>query len=201
MNLNHNPLQCNCQYYPFLKWLKFTKISFEQTNLTCTLDKVRYNLSTSLNEVTLILEGICFPRTCFHIIIGVQLTVIFLITTFTILRRYKFRLYFLYLQLRTILISKIVVMEEVKTFHAFISYASPDRRWVKERLLKNLEDKRKLKLFVASRNFEVEKLISANIYDAITSSTKTVFLISKSFLKSSWCLEEFSMALTVSVYS
>ena len=201
VNLNHNPLQCNCQCYHFLKWLKFTNISFAQGNLTCTLDEVKYNLSTSLNEVTLILEGICFPHTWFHVMIGVELTVIFLIVAFTILRRYKFRLYFLYLQLRTLLISKIVVMEEVKTFHAFISYASPDRRWVKERLIKHLEEKRKLKLFVASRNFEVGKLISANIYDAITSSAKTVFLISKSFLKSSWCLEEFSMALTVSVCS
>ena len=98
------------------------------------------------------------------------------------------------------LLSKIVA-EDVKQFHAFISYASPDRQWVKKKLIKNLEDKRKLKLFVASRNFEVGKLISANIHYAITSSAKTVFLISKSFLKSSWCLEEFSMALTVSVYS
>ena len=197
VNLNNNPLRCNCKCYPFLKWLKATKISFEQSNLTCTLDEVTYNLSTSLNEVTLILEEICFPHTWFHVIVGAQLTVIFFIITLAMLRRHKFRLYFLYLQLRTLLISKIAV-DDVKTFHAFISYATPDRQWVKKRLIKNLEKRRKLKLLVASRDFEAGKLITANIHSAITTSAKTVFLISKSFLRSSWCLEEFSMVLAVS---
>ena len=197
VNLNNNPLQCNCECYPFLKWLKATKISFEQGNLTCTLDEVKYNLLTNLNEVTLILEVICFPHTWFQAIVGVQLTLICLVTILTLLQRYKFRLYFLYLKLRTLLISKIAV-DDVKTFHAFISYATPDTQWVKKRLIKNLEERRKLKLLVASRDFEAGKLITANILDAITTSAKTVFVISKSFLKSSWCLEEFSMALTLS---
>ena len=63
---------------------------------------------------------------------------------------------------------------------------------------KKFGKRRKLKLFVASRDFEPGKLITANINSAITTSAKTVFVISKSFLRSSWCLEEFSMALTVS---
>ena len=88
---------------------------------------------------------------------------------------------------------------ETRPFHAFISYAEQDREWVKKKLIKNLEQLRKLKLFVASCNFEAGRLISANIHSAITKSNKTVFVISKSFLKSSWCLEEFSMALTVSI--
>ena len=95
------------------------------------------------------------------------------------------------------MISKIAV-DDVKSFHAFIPYATPDRQWVKKRLIKNLEGRRKLKLLVASRDFEAGKLITANIHSAITTSAKTVFVISKSFLRSSWCLEEFSMALTVS---
>ena len=92
-----------------------------------------------------------------------------------------------------------MVAEDVKQFHAFISYASPDRQWVKKRLIKNLEERRKLKLFVANRGtLNLDTLITANIHSAITTSAKTVFVISKSFLKSDWCLEEFSMALTVS---
>ena len=152
VNLNNNPLQCSCQCYPFLKWLKATEISFEQSNLTCTLDEVRYNLSTALNEVISTLEGICFPHIWFHAIIGVELTMIYLIFTLTMLRRHKFRLYFLYLQLRTMLISKIAV-DDVKSFHAFISYASPDRQWVKKRLIRNLEETRKLKTLGSKSRF------------------------------------------------
>ena len=46
VNLNSNPLQCNCQGFLFLKWLKATKISFERNNLTCMLDEVRYSMCT-----------------------------------------------------------------------------------------------------------------------------------------------------------
>ena len=116
----------------------------------------------------------------------------------TILGRHKYRLYFLYLQLRIMVISRLIA-EVTKLFHAFISYVEQGRQWIKKRLIKNLEERRQLKLFVASRDFEPGKMISANIPSAITTSNKTVFVISKSFLKSSWCLEEFSMALTVSM--
>ena len=150
-----------------------------------------------MDKIFVVLDEICFPRTWLHITVGVQFTVFFLITIFTLVRRHKYRIYFFYLKCRISVLSRIIE-EEVKPFHAFISYASQDRRWVKERLIKYLEKRRNLKLFVASRDFIAGKLITANIHSAITTSAKTVFVISNSFLKSEWCLEEFSMALTVS---
>ena len=197
VNLQNNPLQCSCECYSFLKWYKSTRITFTgKNNLYCTLGKKRYKLS-NISQILIILEASCYPKTWFRIIVGAQLTVYFAITLFALYKRHQYRIYFFYLKCRILLLSKMVA-EDVKQFHAFISYASPDRQWVKKRLIKNLEERRKLKLFVASRNFEPGTLITANIHSAITTSAKTVFVISKSFLKSEWCLEEFSMALTVS---
>ena len=196
INLQNNPLQCSCDCYSFLKWYKYTDIKFiGKNNLYCVSGKKTFKLS-NISKVLIILEALCYPRIWFNIIIAVQVTVCFIITIFALCKRHKYKIYFFYLKCRISLLSKLAA-EEVKQFHAFISYASPDRQWVKRRLIKNLEQRRKLKLFVASRDFEPGKLITANIHDAITISSKTVFLISKSFLKSSWCLEEFSMALTV----
>ena len=197
VNLQNNPLQCSCECYSFLKWYKSTRITFTgKNNLYCTLGKKRFKLS-NISQILIILEASCYPKTWFRIIVGAQLTVYFAITLFALYKRHQYRIYFFYLKCRILLLSKMVA-EDVKQFHAFISYASPDRQWVKKRLIKNLEKRRKLKLFVASRNFEPGKLITANIHSAITTSAKTIFVISKSFLKSEWCLEEFSMALTVS---
>ena len=197
LNLQNNPVQCSCECYSFLKWFKSRRITFKGKNhLYCTLGKKRYKLS-NISKILIILEASCYPKTWFNIMVGAQLTVYFVIILFALYKRHKYRIYFLYLKCRILLLSKMVT-EDVKQFHAFISYASPDRQWVKKKLIKNLEERRKLKLFVASRDFEVAKLITANIHSAITTSAKTVFVISKSFLKSDWCLEEFSMALTVS---
>ena len=200
VNLQNNPLQCNCECYSFFKWYKSTAIIFTgKDNLYCTLGKKRYKLS-NINEILLILNASCYPRTWFSIMIGAQITIYFNIIVFALYKRHKYRLYFFYLKCRISLLSKMVA-DDVKQFHAFISYAAPDRQWVKKRLIKHLEQGRKLeklKLFVASRDFEAGKLITENIHSAITTSAKTVFVISKSFLKSDWCLEEFSMALTVS---
>ena len=197
VNLQNNPLQCSCDCYSFYNWYKSTGIKFTgNINLYCTLKKKRYKLS-NINKILMILDASCFPRAWLNNMIAVEVTACFIITIFALYKRHKHRIYFFYLKCRMSLLSKIVA-EEVKQFHAFISYASPDRQWVKKRLIKNLEKRRKLKLLVASRDFEPGKLITANILDAITTSSKTVFVISKSFMKSSWCLEEFSMALTVS---
>ena len=196
INLQNNPLQCNCECYSFLKWYKSTGIEFTGKNdLHCVFGIKRFNLS-DISKILMILDAFCYPRTWLNVIFQVQGTVCFTITIFALYKRHQYRIYFFYLKCRISLLSKMVA-EDVKQFHAFISYASPDRQWVKKRLIKHLEKRRKLKLFVASRDFEPGKLITANIHSAITTSAKTVLLISKSFLKSEWCLEEFSMALTV----
>ena len=197
VNLQNNALQCSCDCYSFLKWYKYTDIEFTgKNNLYCVFGKKRFRFS-NINKVLMILDASCFPRTWFNNMVGFEVTVYIIITIFVLYKRHKYRIYFVYLKCRMSLLSKMVA-EEVKEFHAFISYADPDRQWVKKKLITNLEKRRKLKLLVASRDFKPGKLISANINDAITTSSKTVFVISKSFLRSSWCLEEFSMALTVS---
>ena len=196
INLSRNPIQCNCQCYTFLKWLKSTDIMFTYKGNLCSIFGKNYTLSS----IRSLIESECFPHTWFHTMIKVQVSFLVLITVYTISRRHKYRLYFLYLQLRILVVSKLIA-EDVKSFDAFISYAEQDREWIKKKLIKNLEQPRKLKLLVASRDFEAGRLISANIHSAITTSRKTVFVISKSFLNSSWCLEEFAMALTVSKHS
>ena len=51
---------------------------------------------------------------------------------------HKYRIYFLYLQLRISVVSKLTI-EDVKSYHAFVSYAEQDRQWIKKKLIKNLE--------------------------------------------------------------
>ena len=80
VNLQSNPLQCHCQCYPFLKWLQSVDIIFTgKNNLSCTLGTISYNFS-DMDKIFVVLDEICFPRTWLHVTVGVQLTVLFLIT-------------------------------------------------------------------------------------------------------------------------
>ncbi len=197
INLLGNPLQCNCQCYFFYRWYKASiSILSEKDKLFCFMDNAKYSLSM-INSLLVELNAKCYPNSWLYSNIQAVASAFFLISVFSLLKRKTHKIYFWLLKLQVLLASKLVT-EEAKTFHAFISYAEQDKKWVIKRLLKHLEDKMKLKLFVASRDFEPGQLISANIHFAITASSKTVFVISKSFLRSAWCLEEFSMALTVS---
>ena len=197
VDIHNNPLQCSCECYSFLKWFQSTNVIFpNMETLSCILGGTKFSLS-DINDILITLDNICFPQTWIHIMFGVECAICFVITVFSLLRRHRYRIYFLYIKLRILLVSKVVT-NDIRPFHAFISHAEQDRPWVKKKLIKNLEKKKKLKLLVASRDFEPGKLIAANILSAIKRSNKTVFVISRSFLKSSWCLEEFSMALSVS---
>ncbi|CAH1254804.1 TLR7 [Branchiostoma lanceolatum] len=84
-----------------------------------------------------------------------------------------------------------------KKYDAFISYCSRDtKKWVRDRLIKNLEEEGepKFKLCIHERDFPAGAPIIENIIDSIESSRKTVCLITKNFLNSGWCKQEFYLA-------
>ena len=146
VNLQNNPLQCSCDCYSFLKWYQSTGIKFTGKNdLYCAFGQKRFKLS-NINKILVILDASCYPRSWLNVIIGCQLTVCFIITLFALYKRHKYRIYFFYLKCRISLLSKIVA-EDVKQFHAFVSYASPDRQWIKKETHKKLGKKEETQTF------------------------------------------------------
>lgn len=138
INLSRNPIQCNCQCYTFLKWLKSTDLRFTYEGYLCTIFGKNFTLS-NISSILSLVESECFPHNWLHIMVKTEVALwVALITVFTISRRHKYRLYFLYLQLHILVVSKIIA-EDVKSFDAFISYAEQDREWIKRKLIKNLE--------------------------------------------------------------
>jgi hypothetical protein len=84
-------------------------------------------------------------------------------------------------------------------FDAFVSYASENARFVKNDLVPQLEDRRRLQLLVHDRDFRAGEFVNDNIMQAIASSRKTLILMSKDFLKSEWCIFEMNMARMESI--
>lgn len=80
-------------------------------------------------------------------------------------------------------------------FNAFISYSEHDALWVKNKLLAQLESNEPpYRICIHERDFKPGKPIITNIIDCISKSYKTIFILSKNFVKSEWCHYEFFFA-------
>nr|XP_055023076.1 toll-like receptor 13 [Misgurnus anguillicaudatus] len=80
-------------------------------------------------------------------------------------------------------------------YDVFISYSSKDERWVMEKLLPNLEQRGPpfLRLCLHGRDFQLGKDIVENITDSIYASRRTLCLVSRNFLRSTWCTLEMQL--------
>ncbi|XP_076470839.1 uncharacterized protein LOC143300794 isoform X2 [Babylonia areolata] len=88
-----------------------------------------------------------------------------------------------------------------KTYDAFVAYAHQDSEWVLGSLLKRLEHpsgnpkgRRPCKLCIHQRDFVVGKPIIDNIVDSIAASRHTIVVLTNSFVKSGWAMEELQQA-------
>nr|XP_055023060.1 toll-like receptor 13 [Misgurnus anguillicaudatus] len=80
-------------------------------------------------------------------------------------------------------------------YDVFISYSSKDERWVMEKLLPNLEQRGPpfLRLCLHGRDFQLGQDIVENITDSIYASRRTLCLVSRNFLRSTWCTLEMQL--------
>ncbi|XP_065103655.1 uncharacterized protein [Paramisgurnus dabryanus] len=80
-------------------------------------------------------------------------------------------------------------------YDVFISYSSKDECWVMEKLLPNMEQRGPpfLCLCLHGRDFQLGKDIVENITDSIYASRRTLCLVSRNFLRSTWCTLEMQL--------
>ncbi|PVD20663.1 hypothetical protein C0Q70_18821 [Pomacea canaliculata] len=91
-----------------------------------------------------------------------------------------------------------------KTYDAFVAYAHEDSEWVLKELCHRLENsstpsRPACKLCIHQRDFVVGKTIIDNIIDSIASSRHTIVVVSPSFVKSAWAMEELQQAFRQSL--
>ncbi|RZF37067.1 hypothetical protein LSTR_LSTR014005, partial [Laodelphax striatellus] len=78
-------------------------------------------------------------------------------------------------------------------YDVFVSYAGIDRDWVIDRLVPNLETDSGIRICLHERDFQIGMGIMENIVECIDQSQCLLLVISKSFVKSNWCLFEMNL--------
>ena len=205
INLNSNPLQCQCKMstLKFVEWLQHFPKNIADFNLLLCTHPTRGRVSLkdlSLEE----LHGHCFPSQVTLITATVLATsaffLVILLIIFAYRRRWTIR-YWLHAAHQTWekKRSRTTDGEHYFRFDAFVVYSTEDRLWVHDNLLSTLEGQYGKKLCVHCRNFIPGRYIEDAIWESITSSYKSILVLSPKFLESRWCDEEFRMARQASL--
>ena len=200
IDLSNNQLDCVCSSIPSLSFMSQSKpmnLVFKNYNkyLCRNKDNDRVHLY-NINVRSLwfdclgsgVFLGIGFA--CASVVI----TIILLLAVFSYRKRWWFRYQYFLAHRVWKNYGKTATFDTSFEYDLFVSYNRCDYQWVDEVLQPKLEDELGLRLCLHHRDFRLGEVITEQIIESIQSSKKTLFILSKSFLASTWCHFEIRMA-------
>ncbi|XP_052073418.1 toll-like receptor 4 isoform X2 [Mytilus californianus] len=188
--LSGNPIECSCKTLRFLKWVHHSGIISDVDEIECVLQNGTLAILSHFLRNLKTYEISCQTK--------LWITLASCITSFTILAiifgivyyRYRFAFEYFFLRIKMKLRHYQPLSEEFN-HDAFISYSHKDISWVKT-LYDKLQSKG-FSLCLYHKDFQGGMPIAECIVEAINSSRKVVFVITKDFLESSWGTYEIEM--------
>ncbi|CAH6790477.1 toll-like receptor 4 [Phodopus roborovskii] len=184
LNLSHNSFACICEHQNFLQWVKDQRLFLVNTEqMTCaTPVEMKGSLVLDFRNAT------CYMQ---KTIISVTVISVLVVSTIAFLV-YKF-----YFHLILIAGCKKYSRGE-SIYDAFVIYSSRDEDWVRNELVKNLEEGvPPFQLCLHYRDFIPGVAIAANIIqEGFHKSRKVIVVVSRHFIQSRWCIFEYEIAQT-----
>lgn len=198
VSICYNPLDCaSCKIKIVERFLLGSN-----NGLNRSVDCVVCSGSIASAEKVLVMDvapGVdaCRPQD-YYVLVGVPLILVVLVGSVAGYSLYANRWYIRYflLSLR-IKVSAYRRLRCVDSFlwDAFVSYHSSDAAWVRDCLVPALESAElEFRLCVSDRDFVPGVPIAENVCRAIGHSRKCLFVVSRQFCKSRWCMFELTLA-------
>ncbi|XP_053430251.1 toll-like receptor 4 [Nycticebus coucang] len=184
LNLTQNDFACVCEHQSFLQWVKDQrKLLVKAEHMVC---------ATPLDMKGM--PALSFRNTTCQMsktIISVSVVIVLMVSVVVVLV-YKF-----YFHLMLLAGCKKYGRGE-STYDAFVIYSSQDEDWVRNELVKNLEEGvPHFQLCLHYRDFIPGVAIAANIIqEGFHKSRKVIVVVSKNFIQSRWCIFEYEIAQT-----
>eukprot|EP00062_Callorhinchus_milii_P013376 gi/632961613/ref/XP_007896851.1/ PREDICTED: toll-like receptor 2 [Callorhinchus milii] len=193
LNAGNNTLYCTCDMYWFTA-------KFDKNLLVEWPDSYTCNYPSNWAGKTLATynPNIIICNQLFQALIGVG-TGVFMCIVLALLcyccdAVWYFRMLCMWIHVKRSQSRKSGEMETpIYQFDAFISYSEEDSVWVTDHLLVTLENAA-FRICIHKRDFTPGQLVIENIINCIENSYKTIFVLSKQFVKSEWCHYELYFA-------
>ncbi|KAM6170019.1 toll-like receptor 4 [Rhynchocyon petersi] len=184
LNITENNFVCACEHQNFLQWVKDHRLLLVKAEqMVCSKP-----LEIEGMPVLSFKNTTCYmSKTVISVSVFIVLTVFFIFVLV-----YKF-----YFHLMLLAGCKKYSKGEC-TYDAFVIYSSQDEDWVRNQLVKNLEEGvPRFQLCLHYRDFIPGVAISANIIqEGFHKSRKVIVVVSRHFIQSRWCLFEYEIAQT-----
>ncbi|KAI8770858.1 CD180 antigen [Biomphalaria glabrata] len=205
IDLSYAPIQCDCTNIEFLNWMTSSR-AFDSnfTNYMCRYE----NTSSAVLIQDAYMETLQFlGRRCadhsilFLVVISATLCMVSFVVV-AVLYRFRWRLRYVYYAAYLMVKGQIKNTAKSEQFHydVFISYAYKDEDFILGSLVPELTE-RKLSVLVHGRDFAVGEFIASNIVTAVKESRKTLVVLTRNLLNSTWCNFEMQMANMESVHT
>jgi hypothetical protein len=196
INLFGNRLTCSCTQIKFVGWMMENNKKLEHFNETsCYLDNSGEVALGELDWQHLQLR--CNPPTYFALILGLSLGILtfIIIVSCGVVYRFKWNFRYLYYMTKMKLIGTYQPLEGREyEKEVFVSYAKEDHDFVTQHIIPELEVKGGISLLVHERDFVAGEFVADNIMKAITSTRKTLAVLTSAFIHSKWCMYELNIA-------
>ncbi|XP_045160411.1 toll-like receptor 4 [Mercenaria mercenaria] len=197
VNLVNNSFSCNCKNLDLLKWFSETNVNFtDYDEYKCKFDNGTHGNLVHVDMISRSLTKEC--ANYFIVILATCLAILSGLITVAagLAYRYRWNLRYMYYSAKFKLKGYSPVNTEEADFQndVFVSYADSEGTFVRRHLVPELENNRGLNLLVHDRDFRAGNFVNDNIMHAITTSRKTLIIMSRNFLRSKWCCYEMNMA-------
>ncbi|XP_048196519.1 toll-like receptor 4 [Perognathus longimembris pacificus] len=184
LNLTRNNFACSCEHQRFLQWVKDQKgLLVEAEQMACAGPLAMQGMPVlSFRNATCQVNKTA---------IGVSVLSVLMVSIIALLV-YKF-----YFHLLLLAGCKQYGRGEM-AYDAFVIYSSQDENWVRNELVKNLEEGvPPFQLCLHYRDFIPGVAIAANIIqEGFHKSRKVIVVVSQHFIQSRWCIFEYEIAQT-----
>ncbi|XP_072370191.1 toll-like receptor 8 [Scyliorhinus torazame] len=195
--LRGNPFYCTCELAPFIAWVNTSDLHIPQlaTDVTCESPENHRGQSIILfDQYTCTLDGVAA-------LLSLASAIIILCTMFVAVTHHLFYwdMWYLYNFCNSRLNGYHSLEEQSCSFDAFIAYDTSDLAvtdWVVNELLVHLEGKgeKQLSVCLEERDWVLGMAVVENLSQSIHKSKKTVFLLTRSYVKGGTFKTAFYMA-------
>ncbi|XP_055994637.1 toll-like receptor 4 [Sorex fumeus] len=184
LNLVQNNFVCVCEHKNFLQWIK------DQEKLLVNTDQMLCMSPLNMQGMPVLNFK---KETCQMSNVVISLLVLTVLAVAVVL----LLIYRFYFHLMLLAGCKRYVRGE-SVYDAFVIYSSQDEDWVRNELVKNLEEGvPRFQLCLHYRDFIPGVAIAANIIqEGFHKSRKVIVVVSQHFIQSRWCIFEYEIAQT-----
>ncbi|XP_046352622.2 toll-like receptor 2 [Haliotis rufescens] len=196
LHLKGNLLSCGCNELEFVKWITSTKVSLDnEDGYNCKMPNGSIFNTRLLNDALGEMELTCMGPMLMIIVICITVPLIVGLLFVSLCYRNRWTLKYIWLKMKMkwgVYVPLIEPTDGIR-YDLFVCYSHHETEWLILTLVAKLETELGFKLAFYDRDFLPGNYIREEVVEKLYASRASLFVITETYLESSYCEFEFQM--------